>query len=54
MQLGVEQYLLKPITKNKLTKVLIELKEKIGGNCVIKIGNDMRYLEYLLDMEEQI
>ncbi|MCR4956249.1 MAG: response regulator [Lachnospiraceae bacterium] len=29
IEVGVEQYLLKPITKNKLTKVLIELKEKI-------------------------
>lgn len=35
-------------------KKILELKEKIGGNFVIKIGNDMRYLEYLLDMEEQI
>ena len=29
IRLGVEQYLLKPITKNTLKKVLLELREKI-------------------------
>lgn len=50
IRVGVEQYLLKPITKSSLQKVLLEIKEKIEAeqeqkNYLEKFKNDMQEYE---------
>lgn len=48
IEVGVEQYLLKPITKLALRKVLLELKEKIDQENT----NDDYQLRYQAEMKE--
>ena len=52
IQIGVEQYILKPITRESLKKVLIEINEKIEAeqeknNYLRKFQNEMREYEQL-------
>ena len=51
IQIGVEQYILKPITRESLKKVLIEINEKIEAeqeknNYLRKFQNEMREIAF--------